>query len=371
MDVDSERLIRRTAELTILNPNNQFSPRRSIDVDTDADNPADQSLVGYVYLNRYVKIERGVHLSNKQHIYAPVGIFMIDVAEVIAERNMTIVNLTLSDLAKRLSKSILKSPFPTDGPYPEGTGYNKIIRDLLDGAGITQGMIGSIDSLSERETSEKTISNKLRFERGDSRGEKLKELCDKWDIDIYFNPVGKLVTEDLRSDKPLPKNSIFTFSTSDQRIPGQGAIVSLTRTLSDDNLFNHLIIIGTKNDKDPLVLSKKNEGKSRTSIKQIGDRVKFISTDRIGPSDTDKANKMLEKQWKRRLHFEETIKIDAICIPNLEGNDIITILDDKFTNLNDKNKAPGKTYRIKKFNVPLVTSKQSFELVDTVTLDEL
>jgi hypothetical protein len=369
VDVDVDRLIRRTAELTILNPTGMFTPRRAKDIDTDEDGIADDpSLVGYVYLNRLVKIERGVHIADDFHMYAPVGIFMIDIAEIIAERNMTVVNLTLSDLAKRIAKSVFtdsKTYNGNDTPVK----YNKIIRDILEDSGINDRLIGSIDPLNDRPESETQIDKKLTFERGQSRGEKLKELCDKWDIDIYFNPVGKLVTVDRRSNKPLPKNSVFTFSTNNPE-PGVGSIVSIRRSLSDDNMFNHLIVVGTKNDKSPITYQlRNNTSGSKTSIQRIGDRAKYIESQRIGSAE--QAETFAKKHWKRRLSLEETVSIDCICVPNLEGNDVITIVDSTFTNLNDKNAAPGKTYRIKRFNVPLVTSKQTFEVMDTTSLDEI
>lgn len=369
IDVDTERLIRRTAELTILNPTNQFTPRRSTDTDTD-DNPAvDKSLAGYIYLNRYVRIERGVHLPNKQHIYAPVGTFMIDVAEIIAERNMTVVNLTLSDLFKRASKSI----FRTTKKYDAGTKYNVIIDDLLNDSGLAGDRFrGSMDSLSERPDASTKISKALKFERGDNRGDKLKELCDKWDIDIYFNPMGKVVTEDKRSDKVLSKNSVFTFSTSLERKPREGMIVSLRRSLSDDNLFNRLIVVGTQNDKSPVVVEKANTNqKTRTSISQLGDRTKYLETSRA--STTEEANKILEKQWKKNSQLEETVSIDCICVPILEGNDVISIIDTLYTGIGTEKKtsSAGKPYRLKRFNVPLVTSRQQIEVTDTVGTDEL
>lgn len=372
VDVDVDRLIRRTAELTILNPTNQFTPRRSIDVDTDEDKPGEPALVGYVYLNRYVRIERGIHLGNGQHIYAPVGTFMIDVAEIIAERNMTVVNLTLSDLAKRLTKSYFIRP----KKYDANTHYNTIIKDLLDQAGITNAMIGSIDNLSIRQSEdEKKINKILKFERGESRGEKLKELCDKWDIDIYFDPMGKLRTEDRRRDKGDKGSGlvapVFTFAASDRQ-PGEGAIVSIKRSLSDDNLFNHLVVVGTGNEKNPVIVSRKNTNpKSKTNVERIGFRTYLIETERANTEA--EANKILDRQWKRRLHLEESVTIDAICMPLLEGNDVIGVRDDEYTRVYKEKKGTNiaKRYRLKRFNIPLVTSRQSLEVTDTVTMDEL
>ena len=365
VDVDVDRLIRRTAELTILNPDGRFTPRRSIDVDTDADSDKkpEPSLIGYVYLNRYVRIERGVHLRNNQHIYAVVGTFMIDIAEIIAERNMTVVNLTLSDLGKRLSKSYFSSPYK----YPEGTLYNDIIRDILDDAGVPNNLIGGIDELTSRDLADRKIKKVLKFERGDSRGEKLKELCDKWDIDAYFNPYGKFVTEDkVLSKRNAPR---WEFSSEDVG-EGNGMILSIQRTLSDDNLFNHIIVVGTGNDKKTYVSKIRNDSNSKMSINQIGDRAYYLETDRA--SSQAETDTIANRHWKKRLSLEESVALDVVCVPFLEGNDIITISDPTYTKIySNKNNNKGKRYRLKRFNIPLVTSKQHLEVSDTVSIDEL
>jgi len=364
IDVDVDRLIRRTASLTILNPTGKFTPRRSIEIDTDADGkPDDKSLIGYVYLNRYVRIYRGVHLPSKEHLYVPVGTFMIDVADIIVERNMTVVNLTMSDLAKWLSKSVFKSP----RKYEDGTFYNAIIKDIVNAAGIKDSMIRRIDKLQDRDEEDKKIKKVLKFERGESRGEKLKELCDKWDIDIYFDPEGMLVTEERKKD--INKPSVWNFSS----IPGEGdgMLVSITRSLSDDNLYNHLIVVGTKDEKNPIVKKRENNNpKSKTSTQRIGDRVKYVESERIGTNA--EAEKVVERLWKRRLSYEETVSLTTICMPALEGNDIISVYDPNNSRIYDKkNNNKGKKYRLKRFNVPLVTSKQEIELMDTVSMDEL
>lgn len=361
VDIDVDRIIRRTAGLTILNPSGRFTPRRSKDIDTDDDGDPNSTLVGYVYLNRYVRIERGVHINSKQHLYAPVGTFMIDVAEIISERNMTVVNLTLSDLGKKLVKSVF-----TESKTYENDFYYDIIESIVKQAGIKESEIERIDKLEGRKVDEKKFKGKLKFEQGESRGERLKELCDKWDIDIYFNPMGKLVTEDRRSDKD--KVPQWHFST----VPGNGdgMTVTITRSLSDDNLFNHLIVVGSKDEKNLIVRERINDNKnSKTSVQRIGDRAKYIETDKIG--DVDGVMKLLNRQWERRLSFEETLSLTTICMPALEGNDVITVYDPKTRIYDKKNNNKGKRYRIKRFNVPLVTSKQDIELVDTVSMDEL
>lgn len=356
VDVDVTRLIRRTAELTLLNPTKKFSPRKIKDVE--------DSLAGFVYLNRYVRIERGVHIGSDTHIYVPIGTFMIDICDITVERNMSVVTLTLSDLAKKLTKSVIGS----SSKKAVGTTYNSIIRELTEDAGISYNdnapMKPILDDLSSRSSSEKQLNHILKFERGDNRGDKLKELCDKWDIDAYFDPMGRFITEDRRD--PKGKKPVWEFYNSDKN---DGMLISLKRTLSDDKIYNHVIVIGTGDEKNPVRASRKNNNNtSYMSVGNIGDRVKYIETSRV--STQAEADRVLDRAWKRRYHLEETIDVECVCVPSLEGNDIITIREDEHAFIQgDKNN--GKTYRLMRFNIPLSTSVQKLYAADEVTPDEI
>lgn len=367
VDVDVTRLTRRTAELTILNPTRKFTPRKTKERDTDNSNETDPELVGYVYLNRLVRLERGIHISAKQHIYVPIGTFMIDIAEIIVERNMSVVVLTMSDLGKKLAKSYFGGDTPTGTvTYPDGTRYTKIIKDLISDAGIplTGKMQANIDELESRTLAQKTIKKKLKFERGESRGERLKELCDKWDIDIYFDPMGRFIAQDRRENK----EPVWEFRSS---ADGTGMLVSVKRSLSDDSLYNHVIVIGTGNKKGIVRAERKNENPSSpTSISEIGDRVYYLESENI--SDQSEAISARDRAWKLRLQLEETVTCETVCMPALEGNDVVRIYENDHAFIFDpKDKNLGKKYRLRRFNVPLVTSRQTIEANDMITPDEL
>ena len=188
---------------------------------------------------------------------------------------MSLVNLTLSDRWKMLNKSI----FGSQRTYDANTPYNEIIRDIIDQAGVPMnGKWGAvIDTLGDRPSDERRIQKKLQFDRGSNRGDELKRLCGKWDIDAFFDPMGVFRTED-RLDSRSKKEEWHYYSSGNH----DGMIVNLTRQFSDDNLYNHVIIIGT-GDKKGIVRATRSDTnpKSKTRIELIGDRVFFKETDQI------------------------------------------------------------------------------------------
>ncbi len=357
IDVDTTRGTRRTAELTVLNPTAEFTP-----VTEDFD--PEGRWVGKVYLNRNVRIWRGVHVG-KKHLYVPVGTFMVDACEVLVEQNMSLVNLTMSDHWKKLTKSFFGGQKIYDPDQPgDPKRYNAIIRDLIESAGIpTSGKYAAVlDTLSERNDNDKQIDKKLKFERGESRGEKLKELVRKWGIDAYFDPMGVFRTEDKKDDDD--KKIIWTFAS--QEIDAQarhGGLINISRSFNDDNLYNHVIIIGTGDEKHTYRASRSdNNAKSKTNIDTIGDRVLLIESDRI--HNQAQADRALDRAWKSRFQISEEINADVICNPALEGDDVIRVVERDFV------KVDGK-YRLQAFNVPLVTSRQTIRLVNIIRGDDL
>src|SRR5574339_958932 len=120
VDVDISRGTRRTAELTILNENGNFTPDNTL---ADYD--------GKFYVNRNIRLFRGVVLAGGTTLYAPIGTFMIDSIDVLVERNMSLMNMTLSDHWKKLEKSLITFT----GSHPTGKPINDSIRSLAANAG--------------------------------------------------------------------------------------------------------------------------------------------------------------------------------------------------------------------------------------------
>lgn len=352
IDVDVTRGTRRTAELTLLNPSAEFTPATE---DFDPEGP----WVGKVYLNRFVRTWRGVH-NGRRHLYVPTGTFMIDTCEVIMEQNMSLVNLTLSDHWKKLTKSF----YGNNKTYEKDTPYNEIIRDMLTSAGVPlTGKYGAvIDGMSDRATEDKRIRGQLKFNRGDSRGDKLKEQARRWGLDVYFDPMGVFRSEDRRD--PRDKKEVWRFTSRETDLAGRnGKIVSLTRSFNDDNLYNHVIIIGTGNEKEVFKASRVDDNpRSKTNRDTIGDRVFLLESEKL--SSQKEVNEALNRMWKKRFQLSETLTGEVVCNPALEGDDMVRFVE------REKIKVDGR-YRLQRFNVPMVTTRQTVEAMNIIHAEDL
>ena len=352
VDVDYDRGTRRTAELTILNPTAEFTP-------TTAGFEQDGDWEGLLYLNRVVRIWRGANTQSGE-IYVPVGTFLVDGAEVIMEQNMSIVNLTLSDFWKRLTKSY----FGINKKYPAGTYKNAIIKDMLDSAGVarTGKYHAVLDDLSNRSIDGRKIGKAMKFSRGDSRGDILKNLAKDWNIDMYFDPYGVFRTEDRKTDRD--RRVVWTWESQElDDKGGNGGIISITRSFNDDNLYNHVIIIGTGNEKQVYKATRQvTNTASKFHKDKIGDRVFLKESDNWNSqSDVDEAMKRI---WGKRIQFSESISAEVICNPALEADDKVRIVERDFVKVADN-------YRLRRFTVPLVTSKQSVEMTNIIRDEDI
>lgn len=346
IDVDTERGTRRTAELTLLNPSSEFTPATE---DFKSEGP----WVGLIYLNRLVRIYRGLYVADSPE-YVPVGTFMIDKATVVAESNMSLVNLTMSDQWKRMAKSFADH----DYNFAANSWYVDIIETLLNDAGgysaAALAPMPVIDPLNSRDTADKKTSKILTLEAGSSRGDFLKELVTTWDIDMYYDAMGAFRTEDRKS--ATDKRSVWRFGTADD--PNHdGLLVSVTREFSDDNLYNHVIVVGGT-DKNLIRREKADvDPRSKTNIELIGDRVWLIKDDKLDTAN--KVQKALDRAWAVRFQLGEVIQAETISCPALEGDDVVTITDRALA------KVDGD-YRLRRFTVPLVSSRQDIQAANII-----
>lgn len=341
VDIDQSRGTRRTGSLTIINEDGGFSPDGGL---TDYD--------GKFYVNRVVRLYRGVTISGGTTLYAPIGTFMVDVIDTFVERNMSTVNLTLSDHWKKFTKSLVTRT----KVYAVGTHFNTIVRDFAALAGADYPLAPALDPLTGtgRSSANTTLQTKLTLERGTNRGETLKDLANRFGVDLYFNVEGRLVSNDRKDPKDAQEVWHFYSSTKDSPF---GMLNSVRRTLTDDNLYNHIFVIGLGNEKLPVIYERKNtSAASFMNTSLIGDRVQILENQRWKTqAQVDAAG---QKLWDRSFNLFEEVEIDVICNPALEGDDVIKVTEptSRVNNL----------YRILQMNVPLTTSKQTIRLVRNI-----
>ncbi|MEO6077530.1 MAG: hypothetical protein ABIP54_01975, partial [Candidatus Andersenbacteria bacterium] len=196
---------------------------------------------------------------------------------------------------------------------------------------------------------------------GQSRGDLLKEFGKRWDIDMYFDPLGRFVTQDRRD--PKDSQVVWQFRAAEQLDDNGANLISLQRSFNDDNLYNHVVVVGTQKEKDTVRVSQRDDDpSSKTNIGLIGDRVFFFSSDKIG--SIGEANRALNRLWKLRFQIAEELRIDGVLNPGLEGDDVIRITE------RVKAKVDGE-YRLQAFNIPLVTARQSMMATNIVRTKDL
>lgn len=332
VDVDVTRANRRTFQMNLLNNEGLFSPG------TD--------LGGLFYVDRAVRIWRGIRYGDGAEEIVPVGTFLIDKADVTVERNMSIVTLSGQDFWKKFAKS----QFTLPTTYAAGTGLNAVIADMALDAGVTR---MSLDPLGDRPTNSKTLNVSRHYEVGDRRGEELVKLCEAYGLDVYFNPMGRLVTEDMRD--PADQATVWAFRPSSDSLLAQ-----LQASWDDDGLYNHVVVVGTGDENVTYRSERKDEDPtSPTNISRIGDRVyRYESGVLASQEAVDKAS--LTIFYKLRA-LTENVRLEAICNPSFEGNDVVRVTEGSYSKLD-------QTYRLTQFNVPLSTSKQTLHMTRALRL---
>lgn len=331
VDVDVTRQTRRTFTASVLNPDSIWSPR--------------SDWGGLFYVNRLIRLYRGIDFGSATEM-VPVGTFMIDNADVAVERNMSMVVLSGSDLWKKLSKSM----FPRAKTWAEGTAINTVIDAIADAVGI---QYRNLDPLTSRVAADRELSKKFSVEQGDNRGDALAQLCKSYAIDVYFDTLGRLTTQDFR--RPGDTAVVYTYDPADNN-----NLITIKSSYTDSNLYNSVLVLGTK-DKDNIIVARvrDTDSTSVTNITRLGERVFKYESDNIGTQAV--ANTTAESLFYKHVLINEDITLETICNPAYEGNDVIHVDEREFSQLNGN-------YRLKAFTVPLSSSRQTLRLLREIKL---
>lgn len=335
--VDTERAMRRTSQMRILNPDGTFTPEK----------PGDD-----FYWDGVFQLDYGLRVGD-EYLYHTCGTFMVDRTEVLAEKEASVLNIDGSDLWKKLQKSSFALP----KAYFVNSTYNSVITDMANDAGIYN---IHLDSLTSRATTEKQLQAPLYFEIEDNRGDKLWELCEKWNLDIWFDVYGTLRTRDRAARISEVDNTapVWTLAGGEE-----ATFLNITKERGSDTIYNHYVVLGEGDDGNPVVVGQAidglgttttgvyytNSATSPTSVEAIGDRVKFIRTSEV--RTTVAARAMAEAELAKGSSVEESIRIPSIVIPHFEGFDVIAITEPTHTKTNDK-------YFLKRFDIPMRSGSQ-------------
>lgn len=328
---DITRATRRTLQLSILNQNAQFSPN--------------SAWGGLFYVNRLIRVFRGIRFGDYEE-YVPVGTFMIDSADVVAERNMSVVAITGSDLWKKFAKAKFGVPVK----YTAGTTLNTVIKDMASKAGVTSYVLDTLDGRTSNST---TLQADHNYEMADEIGQALLTLGTDFGLDIYFDPLGRLVTRDMRTITDTAV--VWTYDTAQDE-----SLLMAKASYSDDLLYNHIVVTGTADQSNVIhSVYKDTNPSSPTNVNRIGLRTYRYESSLIKTQEQADATAL--KLFLTHVVTTEDVELQAICNPAFEGNDMVAVREGDYTKLNS-------SYRMRTFEVPLSTSRQDMTLQRAVTV---
>lgn len=343
VDLDITRGTRRTLTMSLLNPDGIFTPNGSIltsGIDWD----------GYFYVNRLIRLWRGVRYANGETELVPIGTFMVDKAETLVERGMSTVVIAGSDLWKKLNKS----QFGSAGSYAPNQTLNGIIADLAGDAGVT---LMNIDPLNGRTSQSYNLQTFFNYEADETRGDKLTKLCNDHGIEVFFDPMGVLTTKDFQD--PFSRPTVWSYDENDDMT------YFLRSTTNDERLYNHAIVTGTAKATDPtspaiyVAEMKNTDPSSPTNISRIGDRVFRFESALLGTQEA--VDKSVNTIFYKHFLLSNSIDIEAICNPALEGNDVVRVAESRFTKVDER-------FLLSNISVPLVTSKQKLSMSRVINI---
>lgn len=334
--VDVSRGNRRTFQIRLLNADGRYTPTATMT---------------YFAFNSLVRVYRGFRYIDSRggetDEFCLLGTFMVDRPEVFVERNMSVMTVDGSDRWKVIASGGFPGP-TSPRTFAVGTHVNEIIREVAILSGLTDDEL-NLDQLNDRTNATKTLTTKLQWEIGDSRADFLKNLCDQFALDIFFDVSGLLTTRPTVD--PTTVSPRWTFSPSEV-----GVMLGVTKVQSDLNLFNDIIVSGEtsqgtftgaraeKADTDPA---------SPTSIYgTMGRRVFHYKAPLV--YGNEQAALVAQKLYAEKCLVDEEIKLPTICLPHLDGNDVIAITEGTWSRVDDR-------YLAQRFDVPLREARQVIE----------
>ena len=348
--VDADRATRRTCQLRIIDTNGKYTPRGA--------SYESYGTNSFFYWDKTFKVEYGLRIGG-QYYYVPLGIFMVDRVEVVAERGAAVINIDGSDLWKKITFSEWTASETIAHTQTINYTINKILTDAYPTAKII------VDPLTSRASN--LLGIPFYATIGDNRGERLLSLLEEWSIDIFVDRNGNFVTRD-KTQAP------YTGSTSGpdfEFTAGENAVMlGVVKSQSGDTIKNHILVYNDKPstsarfaeafDGNGSSTSSKyytNSG-SPTSIENLGDRVMIVKAQTLASTEACLAR--AKDELAKNIFIEEEIRLPAIVNPLFDAYDTISIVE--------TNSMIQDSYQLKAFDVPMQGSRQEMVVKKTRAL---
>lgn len=163
---------------------------------------------------------------------------------------------------------------------------------------------------------------RLDYAAGTPRWQIMKEIANAFNHDIYFNAQGYLTVTPFQD--PVLSPVVARFATGNP----DGNLVRYTRSVSDSELYNHIVITSEATNEDSLPFfgeALNTEPDSPTRISKIGDRPFFWSSAAL---TSDAACRELADSWLKIYALESyDLSFESIPYPWIDVGDIVEIVE--------------------------------------------
>lgn len=288
ISVDMNRDERRTLDLTLDSPNNEFR--------------SDPTAFWY---DSIIKVYRGVTDASGNFQAYPCGVFMID---TITETHFPhTVKITGRDYTKKMLLSALSGPTQ----FKTNTTIESIVNSLASNAGIANRNIPITGLRTTRD---------FMWEAGKSRWSAANELVTEYGYELFMDPYGTLIMRPFVDPTTAPL--AFTFMTG-----GAGNIASYTLVTNDTRVYNEIIVKGgaTGVAVIPYGYAANTEVTSPTRISRLGRRTYLYESKYL--TTVTSCNALAFTLLKVLALESYELQVDSLVAPWLEAGLAVEFVD--------------------------------------------
>lgn len=294
---DSDR--RRSASISVVDKDGSFSPSDP----TDAFFP-----------NRLIRIERGVGVGSGFE-YVTLGTFLVDrPISTVTGAGMTIA-VQMQDRYKLAVKSRTTAP----EIYDSGRRIGDVLVEIAQRAGM------GIDRYAIDDAGKSLVVDRF-VDPGQDRTAVMQNLAHDYALDLYVDADGYLAASpSLTSLDGV--SAVWGFSRGSDAI-----MLGITKELSDDRLYNHVLVSGEAADLDPVSAEARDLNPASPAYNPpdgsgpIGDRLYTYSSPMI--RDTQMAQEVADAVLLRVALIEEAIRVPSLVHPALEVGDAVSVVEE-------------------------------------------
>lgn len=292
-EVNVEESGERNARVTIVDPDGQFIPH---------------SFQSIFWFGREMRCYRGIEFLDGTKEYVLLGVFRLYEVRVTSSRRNRVMTLRGRDRADRVRRTRFTDVYEVAA----GTNVAVAVRTLLEGAGITQFNF----------TPTASTTRKMSFQRGGDRWDAALEIAEGAGFMLRFDAQGVAVMEVVPHPNERPVSWYYDTTKTDTH-----PIISVERTGTDENVYNHIIITGEGDKNIVRAEAKDTDPNSETYyLGEFGD-VTFFRVVSANTSQAD-AQRLADQLLAAYTRSTEKVAISILANPAIDINDIVYVRED-------------------------------------------